>query len=637
MTTAEGNCFSTCDEGFESAAESLASGFASAMYDVSVKTPTGGPKEGLEPTRRNTPRSRAWIAPGCAALSYLLLPIGAAAEPTRFAIPAAVQLRVTGSVTIEASASQLPSGSELEARLLDDAGHAVPGALLQIKPLSVSGPILARECQSRAVSLPVNENGAYLARSNVAGSLCVHFDGTPAHAEFELSFVDSAGLYAATSRKVVADSATRSVQMAFAPAPSVLALEREAQTITLATRPVPALLPGEALESLSLSLAMKRDGQATQTLGVASVEIGGNATFRVPSRLLGAPGPIEISAEFAGSSTTRATRALTRATATALVELSLAEPVLPSHPESGVRLRVRVHSVAGAVPSGSVEARSGAASLGSARVSQGLAELYVQLDESAAKSRPLELRYASDSPWWLAGPELSVAIPVLPPSPWRRIAWIAAVVILGSWLLLGWQRPRRLERKVSTLLPRQRARVPVDVIEVGDLRGGWRGRVLDAHDGTPIAGAVVLVRLPAFDTSGVLRTARTDEQGAFTLEASQPAGPGAALEVRAPLHSPLAAPMPPPGMLVLSLTSRRRTLLSRFVEWATHDGGWERHGEATPGEVARRTERSEVATWARALDEAAFGPEPLSEAKEQAVHGQEPPHRRKPGLKGDRA
>jgi len=87
--------------------------------------------------------------------------------------------------------------------------------------------------------------------------------------------------------------------------------------------------------------------------------------------------------------------------------------------------------------------------------------------------------------------------------------------------------------------------------------------------------------------------------------------------------------MPPPGTLVLSLTSRRRTLLGRFVDWAFRDGGWERHGEATPGEVARRTDRQEVATWASALDEAAFGPEPLSEAKEQAVIAREPPHSRK--------
>jgi len=605
----------------------LAHGRNSAMYDVSVKTPTGGPNEGLQPTRRTTPHRRARFVAGCAALSYWLTPVAAVAE---------TQLRVIGSLTIEASASELAGASELEARLLDDAGHAVPGRQLRIKPLSQSARLSAHDCQSRSASLPATPDGAYIARSNGAGSLCVHFDGTAERAEFELSFVDSDGLYPATSRKVIADSATRSVQMAFAPAPSVLALERENQTLQLATRPLPALAAGEPLERLSISLTTKREGQAAQVLGVASVELGNNAEFQIPSRLLGPPGPLELSAEFAGSSTTRAARTLARATATAVVELSLAEPLVASHPESGVRLRVRVHSVAGAVRSGSIEARSGGSNLSSARVKDGLAELYLQLDENAAKSRPVELRYASDSPWWLAGRELSVAIPVLPPSPWRRIAWIAAVVILGSWLLLGWQRPRRLERRASSPGPRLAVRAPVDVIEVGDLRSGWRGRVLDAHDGTPIVGAVVLVRVPAFDGTGVLRTAHTDSHGAFALESSEPAGPGAALEVRAPLHAPLAAPMPPPGTLVLSLTSRRRSLLGRFVEWALHDGGWERHGEATPGEVARRTDRKEVATWASALDEAAFGPEPLSEAKEQAVTAQEPPHNRKLALKADR-
>ena len=197
------------------------------MYDVSVKTPTGGPNEGLQPTRRTTPCRRLRFVAGCAALSYWLTSVGAAAE---------TQLRVTGSLTIEASASQLAGGSELEARLLDDAGHAVPGRQLRIKPLTESVPLSARDCQSRAVSLPASPDGAYLARSNGAGAICVRFDGTPERAEFELSFVDSDGLYTATSRKVIADRATRSVQMAFAPAPSVLALERESQTLTLATQ-----------------------------------------------------------------------------------------------------------------------------------------------------------------------------------------------------------------------------------------------------------------------------------------------------------------------------------------------------------------------------------------------------------------
>ena len=594
-----------------------------------VTMPTGGPNKRSATLRRKAPRYAVFVRSCvCAALSYSL------SHSTE--ARAEAKLRVTGTLTIEASASQRQNASEVDAWLLDDAGHRVSAVDLSIRPLNVSNPLTARDCQSRTVPLLAKADGSYVARSNGSGALCVHFDGTPEHAEFELSFVDPNGLYGSASRRVVADSATRNVEMAFTPAPSALALERDTQIISLLTHPMPPLDAGEAAESLSVSLNMKREAGAPHSLAVSSVEIGSALEFRIPSGAFGAPGPIELSAEFPGSISTRAARVVAHGTVTAQAVLALAEPIAPSHTESGVRVRVRVSSAAGPVPSGSVEARSAGSSLGSARVANGSAELYLQMEESVAKAHPLELRYLPDSPWWFPAAPLSVSIPVLPPSPWRRVAWIAAVALLGTWLLLGWQRPRRLERAASSAPPRHVARAPVDVLEVGDAQGGWHGQVLDAHDGSPIPDAVVVVRLPAFDASGVLRSARTDERGGFVLEGTGAAGPGAALEVRAPFHAPLAAPMPLPGKLVLSLTSRRRTLLARFVEWAVHDGGWERRGEATPGEVARRTDRTEVASWASAVDEAAFGPEPLSETKEQGVIGREPGHHRKLPLKGER-
>jgi hypothetical protein len=136
----------------------------------------------------------------------------------------------------------------------------------------------------------------------------------------------------------------------------------------------------------------------------------------------------------------------------------------------------------------------------------------------------------------------------------------------------------------------------------------------------------VSVRLPAFDGQGVLCTAHSTSGGVFAIDGMAKAGPGAALEVRAPWHTPIAAPMPPPGELLLSLVSRRRTLLGRFVGWTRGDPEWGPSHEPTPGEVARRAGRAEVSAWAKAVDEAAFGPDPLSEVKEQAVVGREPPH-----------
>jgi hypothetical protein len=610
--------------------ELIAAECARERYDGSVSTPTGGPNQHSATLRRKASWQARWLRCACVALSYS---VGSAT----LALANTPQLRVTGTLTIEASASQQQNATEVDARLLDDAGHPLPSADVTIKPLNISAPLNARDCHSHAVQLIAKADGSYLAHSNGSGALCVHFDGTPERAEFELSFSDPNGLYGAVTRKVVADSASRNVQMAFAPVPTVLALERDTQIVSLLTRPVPPLASGETLERLRVSLNLKRDGQAQRTLSVADVELGNGSEFRVPSSAFGAPGPVEISAEFPGSPNTRGARTVAHGTVTAQVVLTLAEPLAPSHPESGVRLRVRANSVAGPVPNGSVEARSAGVSLGSARVAGGFADLYLRLEESAAKAHPVELRYVPDSPWWLPAATLSVSIPVSLPSPWRRVAWIAAVAVLGTWLLLGWQRPRRQERIASPSPLRHAARVPVDVLEVGAAHEGWQGQVVDAHDGTPIAGATVFVRLPSFDASGVLRSARTDDTGAFILESTESAGHAAALEVRAPFHAPLAAPMPPPGKLVLSLTSRRRSLLARFAEWVSREGGWERRGEATPGEVVRRTDRTEVANWASAVDEAAFGPEPLSEAKEQAVVGREPGHHRKPPLNDDRA
>lgn len=591
------------------------------MYDDVVMAPTGW-RNSIRLLQIGIPRFATRAATyGCAALSYfgvLLVRVPNAR--------ADVPLRITGTLNIEGSASLHQGTSELTARLLDDAGHPVPNAEVRVKPtFDHARAASARACRPLTSELSADPDGVYTAHSDGAGALCLRFDGIGEHAEFDLSFSDPNGLYAPVLNHVVADGAVRSVEMAFSPAPSVLALEREEQVISVATRPEPPLSVDEAVERLALTLSSKRENGAPSTLGQTAIELGSSGEFRVPSRTLGAPGPLELDVQFAGSGTTRAAHATAYVTCTALAELSLAEPLAVSHPEAGVTLRVRVGSVAGKVPSGAVEARIAGSTLASARVTDGSAELNVQIDEATARAEPLVLRYVGDSPWWLASRPLSVEIPISPPSPWPRFAWIAAAVLLCAWLISSWQRPRRLERAANAPV-RSPLRAPVDVIEVGSAERGWRGRVVDAHDGEPIAGATLFIRLPAFDGQGVLRSAQTADDGSFALEGTSTAGPGAALEVRAPWHATLAAPMPPPGQLVLSLVSRRRTLLGRFATWARGDAEWAQRHEPTPGEVARRAQRTEVSTWARAVDEAAFGPDPLSETKEQAVVGREPSH-----------
>ena len=79
---------------------------------------------------------------------------------------------------------------------------------------------------------------------------------------------------------------------------------------------------------------------------------------------------------------------------------------------------------------------------------------------------------------------------------------------------------------------------------------------------------------------------------------------------------------------MLELISRRRSLLQRLVDWAGQRGApWLSTGEPTPGHIAKIAEgehSSEVAGWARATEEAAYGPNPPDEGAEATIRNREP-------------
>jgi hypothetical protein len=171
------------------------------------------------------------------------------------------------------------------------------------------------------------------------------------------------------------------------------------------------------------------------------------------------------------------------------------------------------------------------------------------------------------------------------------------------------------------------------VIERGPPRGGWRGRVLDAHDGAPVAGARVAITGPAFGGGGRAATTTTDDEGRFELPHVDGANAeGAQIETTARWHARLARPLPIPGYVAIHLVSRRRALLERLVEWARRRGRpWADAGEPTPGHVVRvaKDRRArDVEGWAKAVERAAYGPEPPDEGAEAEVREREPDWRR---------
>jgi hypothetical protein len=153
--------------------------------------------------------------------------------------------------------------------------------------------------------------------------------------------------------------------------------------------------------------------------------------------------------------------------------------------------------------------------------------------------------------------------------------------------------------------------------------------VIDAHEGTPVAGARVSIVVPAFDGEGIAASHVAGADGAFSIPHVLAArNEGARFVVTAPYHATLSTPPPPDGVLTICVISRRRALLERLVAWADRAGRpWARKNEPTPleiAEVARHRERPDVAAWAAAVGEAAYGDKPPDERREHDLGAREP-------------
>jgi hypothetical protein len=330
-----------------------------------------------------------------------------------------------------------------------------------------------------------------------------------------------------------------------------------------------------------------------------------------------------------GSTTVQPAETSVVAMRTAIVTLQGPRSLPASDPADGVPLRVAARSSVGGVPSGTIEARLGQETVGIAPIRNGNAELVVTFEpRHGGSSAELELRYLPDAPWWVPGPPQRVAVPIRPPSPWRRLPWLFAAIAVALWVMAGWRRPVRTERPTEQRPPARPPQAAIRLLERRDEGSGWTGRVVDAHDGSPISEAAVVVRRRTFQGDGIVASVVSDGDGNFSLLPPDVADEAAVIEVTARWHSRFSAELPPPGVLVLELVSRRRALLQRLVDWATQQGGpWAQPGEPTPGQIASAAEgdrNSAVASWARATEEAAYGPNPPDDAAEERVRSHEP-------------
>jgi len=582
---------------------------------------------------RTQARARAW------GVACALLGAGALAAPAGAQQGASLRIHVRGSSKVEAVAWSEPNAFVVRGTLLDDAGVPITGAPLAIQLVGPSGSRTdlpeATNCAppSRGIirgSAPTPDG--YAVETDERGGFCLRGRAGLGGAALRVRFAGNK-LYEGSERQIEAEApgaALSPVVLRFDPAVDAIDLDRESVAITAAIR-IDRTDPRYAITGA----AMLREGLAVTLEDERGVKLGesitggdGRARFEVRTASFAGPGQGEVRARFDGGVTLAKATTSQPVVRYAQVALALARPIEPGDAEDGIPIDVEVTSARGPVEGGVVEALRSDERAGTATVQGGKARVIVVFAAGREGSAPLTLRYVPAAPWWQAGPDLQVEVPVQGPGAWRQIALAVLVVAIAGWVLGSWRRapkpPASADGEVKAPAPSGRAGVQI----VGPSEGarGWRGIVTDAHEGTPIGGAEISIVVPSFQGSTEVARVTADEAGAFAVDA--PYQPEARLVVHAPEHSAYEQALPPPSTLGITLVTRRRALLERVVRWARRQGApFEGPPEPTPGHlrrVASRAQDHEVEAWAARVEHAAFGPEPVDEQVELALRGAEP-------------
>lgn len=534
---------------------------------------------------------------------------------------AARNLRVHGAARIDGHAGRSHGRLLLEGRVLDDASAPVPSATVVVsvregdRALDVSG--LVSPCgaeQPSGAPLKTDESGRFcLWIAAPVGSYHVHVDAGPTQ------------WLTQASADYAVDLAKRSVRLRFDPEPRVVSIDRRAsgQPNTTTLEAV-AVSDDDDASGGAAGLPLILATESGAVVAKATTGSGGRATFVFDAHDLGTPGRGALAVRFAGDDATMPSEHVSPIERDAHVSISLAHAVAPSSPEDGVELEVLARAEGGA-PSGTIEARlpdaaGGGVLVGAAPLVAGKATLPATFAAPrGAKSAILQLRYVPDAPWLQPAGEISATVPIRGPSPLRQLPIAIGALAIGAWLLLGRNaRRHRLDRTVvMTRPPTHEGTAGIAVVHSSRSRvGRYSGRVIDAHDGAPVARARISVQRQSFD-GAVLASVFADDAGEFSFEL-EAAPPDADLVVEAPLHADLRQKLPGAGVLEIALVSRRRRLLERLVQWARRRGPpYDVRGPSpdgpTPAQVRRAAEAAhraeageQVRRWADAVEQAAY-------------------------------
>lgn len=558
----------------------------------------------------------------------------------------APRIRLKGKAHVDASASKSAEVRILSGTVTDDALRPAPATVTLTltrrsattedpgiaQPAPAALPLVATLPQACAGDEPpVLETSTRLAlRTDVSGRFCVRLHLPPDRYLARLA-VRATPLLDEGVRELSFDSSVDDVTLRFAAEPLTVSLESDESSIEVDAfadpphGPIPA--PGLVLELVD---------ETGSRLGEATTDAFGQAQFHVTAVRLGQPGRGVLRATFTGNGTFGSSAR--EASVEKRLGVRLVLPDVPvdgtlarGRPEEGIALRVRAVPVGtncpGVLPTGVVEARVGDTVVGAGMLARGESFFVARFGTRGPGPVPLTLRYVPDAPWFQPRAELHAIVPVRGPSPWTRfltvlagaaaLAWFVGARPPGRWRLAPRARAWSTARPGAWSIAAGRAGVRVETERTNE---GWRGRVVDAHDGAPVGGARIRIERPTFGGCDLVAHTDCDAGGRFVLSATA-ALPGDRFVAEGNLHTPLRQAVPPAGEVTIALVLRRRAILDRLISWARrHPGPIGGRPEPTPSEIGHfARSQPTIARWASEVERAAFGAAPVDAHRQAEV------------------
>ncbi len=527
-------------------------------------------------------------------------------------------MRVTGTSRIDAHIGNGAGKPVLSGVVADDTGRPLPRASVVVSmtseangaPTHVALSSAAPEaCRDEGIRPVLESAERILLLTDDSGRFCVRLALPIARYVGHLA-TRATKLLDATTLDLPFDLALKSVILRFDPVPAILSLDDETTTLDVAVS-----TEDRDLSSPAASLRLRLSNESGSLLGEA-VTTAGRARFVVPSVRLGPPGDGELRVLFEGTreiDRSSLSQWIERRTRIRIAAADAAGGTLPAGaPEDGIAVAVVAKADCTdrgcqVVPTGVVEMHVGDVLVGAAPLVRGTALVTATWLTESRDDVDLRVRYRPDAPWFQPTEEEERLVqPVRSRKPWAKLATSLAGIAVLVWFIL----PR--------LPTRRRADWPVRSPQPPEVDGhgapaatppdGWTGRVIDAHDGSPIVGASLRVERPGFLGADVIGTTVSIANGVFALVPMK-ASAGDQLVVGSPMHSTSRRSLPPFGHVDVPLVDRKRALLERLVAWAKAKGGrFDAKPEPTPAHIRHAAgSDSRVGGWADAVERAIYG------------------------------